>query len=411
MAKKSKTPPASGVSSSISSDFGMFLKEQQPELLINFENYNKLKTGLDLLDTIIGGGARMKFNQIVGQSGGGKSLLMGHLLKTNQELYGKKFISIYFDTEESVDARRLSQLGVPYPDHVNLIRHTSLEKIFSVIESLCVYKESNPETLETPSLIIWDSIANTHLDKTLKTEDKSGETDAMIFAKEAKRLLKKYIPLFGLYNITCISINQLNDEIDMDGKFSGKQRDLRFLKNKKQIPGGASVRHNSYLLLGLRQTKEHDETLMDMTASSVELVAIKNKEFTPNIKIELICNYRDGFHNFWTNVFLLKNHKYMTAGAWCYLNSCPDIKFRHAKAYETYLNNEKFKEHFDADVKDCLYKNYVVPYGYDEEKKLEIEKNEKYDQDIDDDVLENLAMFDKYENTDDDEILDEEGEE
>ena len=55
---------------------------------------------------------------------------------------------------------RLAQLGVRYPK-IRPYTDITVEKVFKFVEALCSYKENNPQYLDYPSVIVWDSLANT----------------------------------------------------------------------------------------------------------------------------------------------------------------------------------------------------------------------------------------------------------
>ena len=91
-------------------DFKSFLSESGIDAKV--ENDTVIPTGIDLLDTILGGGIRMHFSMFVGTPGGGKSALALQVVKSGQSIWGDKFLTFYIDTEESVDEDRLTSLGI-----------------------------------------------------------------------------------------------------------------------------------------------------------------------------------------------------------------------------------------------------------------------------------------------------------
>ena len=87
--------------------------------------------------------------------------------------------------------------------------------------------------------------------------------------------------------------------------------------------------------------------------------AVKNKLFSPNIEINMIFSFKNGFSNFFTNYELLKTFKRVKAASWCSLVNLPEVKFRQNELVKTYKTNPKFKELFDQEVKDVLKSEFI----------------------------------------------------
>ena len=194
-----------------------------------------IPTGIDLLDAIMGGGAGTALCQIVGMPGAGKSALAARILATGQRKWPGKFIGMYIDTEQSMTEDRLAQLGVNYPTIRPITEGVTIETVFRIVERLCAMKSENKELLDYPSLIIWDSIANTSSEKALNVDDYNkvmGQKAALL-----SFFLPKYVDKLNQNNISLVAINQLRDNLDIGG-FTFQEPTLKFLD--KNIPGGKS---------------------------------------------------------------------------------------------------------------------------------------------------------------------------
>lgn len=335
LSKETKSDPSSGITSTI-------------------------PTGIDLLDAVLGGGVCTSLTQFVGMPGSGKSTLASKVIATGQRKWPGKFISVYIDSEESMTTDRLSELGIIYPK-IKPYRENKIESVFKIIEAICAYKESNPELIDIPSIIVWDSIANTIPEKALSVENVSqvlGLKAAML-----SFLLPKYVNKINRYNIALIGINQMRDKIDMGGPYSKTPSVLRFLPNNS-IPGGLSLQHNTTQLFWCRQSSMIDEDVYGFECIKVVGKLVKNKLFTPNIDIELVYSFSKGFTNFWTNYELLKKFKRINVGGgWVKLNGYDsDTKFRQKEAIFRYQDDEKFKKAWDENVKDVIQKEYIDKY-------------------------------------------------
>lgn len=340
--------------SSIKDALNLFLKKI--DLTQDSSVKTTIPTGIDVLDTVLGGGIATGFTQIVGPPGSGKSAIAAKILATGQRKFPGKFIGVYIDSEESTTESRLAQLGVIYP-RIQPYVNVSIEKIFQIVEGICSFKENHPEVQDIPSVIVWDSIANTVTEAGLETDDPNSVTGQK--ARLLSHLLPKYIKEMNKYSVCLVAVNQLRDKIDM-GIFK-TPADLKFLGDK-QIPGGKSILFNSIQLLFIRPSGDVKGEYGFM-GIKVHCKMVKNKLFTPNIEIPLIFSFERGFSNFWSNYELLKTVKRIDAGAWCTLGDYTAKKFRQHQAIELYRTDPKFKEIFDSLVQEVLKTEYIDKFS------------------------------------------------
>jgi len=336
------------VTETLHQEFGSFLKNS-----IDMEEDSGEKSvipvGIDLLDTILGGGFAVgALNMICGQPGSGKSMLAFKALGSGQIIHKGKLVAGVLDSEEATTTTRLRNLGVKNP-LVKPYNKITIEKVFKFIEGLCLFKEKK-KIIDTPSIAIWDSIANTLSEKELEAEDPNSVIGYK--ARLLSLLIPKYISKCSEYNICFIAVNQLRDDIQI-GLFPNA-KNLKFLTQGKTLPGGNVLLYNSFHLLEMKvgAVLKKDKYGFDGVVTKVKCV--KNKLFPPNIEIELLGDFVHGFSNFWTNFNLLSKEKRLNIGAWNYLVTLPEKKFRTKDAEKLYNEDEKFKEMFDKSVKEVL---------------------------------------------------------
>lgn len=315
-----------------------------------------IPTGIDLLDTVMGGGFATSLVQIVGNPGTGKTALACKVLATGQRKFPGKFIGMFVDSEESMTTSRLIQLGVNNPP-INPYGDVTVEKVFKMVEGMCIFKEENPVLMDVPFAIVWDSIANTLTEKANITDDVNS-----VLGEKARVLthaLPKYVKKLNKYKISLVAINQLRDKIQM-GPFP-TVADLKFLSDRS-IPGGKSALFNSVQLLYLKAGKSiKGEYGFD--GFLVECRAVKNKLFTPNIDFTLVFSFERGFSNFWTNYELLKKFKRVQSGSWCKLNEYPKVKFRQKDAIRLYREDPDFRQCWDEQVRSVLEEEYIKRFS------------------------------------------------
>jgi hypothetical protein len=85
--------------------------------------------------------------------------------------------------------------------------------------------------------------------------------------------------------------------------------------------------------------------------------------FQPNIEIEIVGSFTTGFSNFWTNYNFLKNTKRMKTGAWNYLITLPDKKFRTKDAPMLYKTDPEFRQAFKDIIKEAIDTEIIKKYS------------------------------------------------
>ena len=340
-----------------------------------------LPSGIDLIDTVAGGGfAAGALTLIVGNPGTFKSCLVGQIIATNQIKYRGQVLNIYMDSEQATTRQRLMNLGVKNPP-INPWPARSVEDVFKTIETLCTYKELNKKQ-ENPSIIAWDSLANTISDKEKESTDLDINKFIGLKARIISILLPKYIAKIEEYNIGLFVINQLREKIDMG--YVPTANDLRWIGNKN-MPGGNSVKFNAFHLLLLKIKGDLKAEEWGFHGVMLDAKFIKNKLFTPNIPVTLVVDFNKGISNFWTNWHMLCETKRATSSAWCSLKTLPTIKFRKKEVQLTYNSNPSFKVEFDRLVQETLKTEYLDKYSAD--GSFSIEKT-----DLGKDIVEDLDI-------------------
>lgn len=316
-----------------------------------------IPSGIDLLDTILGGGFAIgAMEVIVGNPGSGKSMLAIQAMGNAQKMYKGNILTAMLDSEEATTTIRLANLGVRYPK-IKPYNDITVEKVFKFLEGMCLYKEMKG-IIDTPSFVIWDSVANTLSQKEREVED----INSVIGYKGRllSLLIPKYLAKLANYNICLIAVNQLRDQIQI-GNFT-PAKELKYMSSGKTMPGGNSFKFNAFHLLEMKAKESTNVDKFGFDGYFAEVYCVKNKLFSPNIKINIAGNFVTGFDNFWTNYRFLAENKRITTGAWNYLVNLPGVKLRTKDAKETYEKNNIFKEAFDKEVQDTLKVEIIDRY-------------------------------------------------
>jgi len=340
-------------------EFSEFL-EDKVEMKQDSGIKSTIPTGIDLLDAILGGGLAIgALDIIVGQPGSGKSMLAIQTLGQAQRQFSGELIGAYLDSEEATTAVRLSNLGVrfprikPYPD-------ITVEKVFKFLEGLCLFKEKK-KLIHIPSVVVWDSIANTLSEKEREADDVNQVIGYK--ARMLSILIPKYVARCAQYNISLIAVNQLRDVLSI-GQFAAP-KDLKFMSSSKDMPGGTVLKYNAFHLLEMKVKTQLKPEMYGFDGVINKVKCVKNKLFPPNIEVEIVGSFTTGFSNFWTNFNFLKETKRLKAGAWNSLVNYPEKKFRTKDAEVMYNTDDEFKQKFDEAANEAIQVEIIEKYNPD----------------------------------------------
>ena len=223
---------------------------------------------------------------------------------------------------------------------------------------MCVFKDKKG-IVDVPSVLCWDSIANTLSQKEREVEDINSVIGYK--ARLLSMLVPKYVSKCSKYGIAWIAINQMRETLAM-GPYSAP-KDLRFLSTGKSLPGGTALKYNAFTLLELKAKSALDPEKYGFEGMLFSATTVKNKLMPPNITIEIVGDYVRGFNNFRTNYHFLVQEKRLKSGAWNYLVSYPEKKFRTKDAEVLYNEDEKFRQAFDSSVKEAIQVEIIDKYN------------------------------------------------
>jgi RecA/RadA recombinase len=348
------------VTKELFSEFSSFM-EKVADATVEKATKQTIPTGIDLVDAILGGGFIVGgLGIIVGQPGSGKSMLAIQTLAQGQLKCGGTMLGGYLDSEEATTAIRLANLGVRYPK-MNPYTDVTVEKVFKFLEGLSVFKDKKG-LIDDPSVVVWDSIANTLSQKEREVDDPNSVIGYK--ARLLSILIPKYVSICAKHNICFLAVNQLRDVLNL-GMFA-PPKDLKFMSQTKDMPGGNILKYNAFQLVEMKVKSAiagDKAEKYGFEGIICKLKCVKNKLFSPNVEIDVVGSFTTGFSNFWTNYNFLKETKRLNAGAWNYLVSYPDKKFRTKDAPDLYKNDEDFRKAFDEAAAEAIQTDIIDKYN------------------------------------------------
>lgn len=344
-----------------------------------------IPTGYTLFDALTNGGIpKNKITMFAGQPGSFKSALAANILGGIQRYYkskNKQFVQLYLDSEHSTSMQRLANLGIRYPK-IKPIGDLTVEKVFKTIRLIGKNKDEGKLDKNIDVFVIWDSLANTSSQDELDADN----PDRVIGRKQKLISLEmpSIVQLLERYNISLIIINQLRDLIKMGGPYAPNPQDLKLMTQEKMIPGGNAIKFNTYLLMLLdaKSVIKKEKGDYNFDGHIIKMKAVKNKSFAPNITMEFVASYNQGYNNLWSNFNFLKNtNELNSAGPWWkFTYNEKEYKFMKKDLEQKISEELDFKKAFINFTRqqilkfkeENIYKNELEYYDFSEDVKIDI---------------------------------------
>ena len=322
-------------------------------------------------------------NTIIGRSGSGKSTLIMQICGNIVRPFIQKGMDaeLYIDDIEGSlpEARKFFLLGLTneqYNEHVDLRNDgITTENVLSRITTIRNLKVENKKEYEydtglydmngerifklIPTVYVIDSLPLL-LPKDVQEDDSLGSNmTGSSVAKQNTLLVKKIVQLCKEANIILFTVNHINDDIQMG--FIPKAAQISGLKQGERLPGGRAalyLANNMFRVDDSRTLKESDAYGID--GSIVTLTLIKSRTNASKRSVPLIFNKTEGKFDEILSLFeLLKQEgAFSGAGAYQYLDDCPDIRFSQKTFKETIENSPELQKAFASKAYSILV-NYL----------------------------------------------------
>lgn len=304
-----------------------------------------IKTGMDALDYLLGGGLPQgKMTEVAGREGTGKSSFGIHMLANVQKQGG---LGVIIDTESggAGDRFRLEHFGVDPVRSIVTVEDVA-EKVFSQIERVANYIAKN--NIKEPSMLIVDSVAGMIAKSELEAdmETSSFATTARIISKG----IKKTKALCRETNLACLFVNQSRIKIGgMSNSFTGPEY---------TTPGGDALKFMAITRLFFERGKMLGESKM-AEGHIVKCKVIKCKTSGAMNRVLPMRFYYDGrnYSNAGTVYDVLNDAKALGTSAWktVILPDGSEKRFNSDKTFMDIFNeSEENRQHFVNMMKSCF---------------------------------------------------------
>lgn len=316
-------------------------------------------------------------NTIIGRSGSGKSTLLtqisGNIVR--QFPQAKLYID---DIEGSLPIARKEFLLGMTPEELDKkveMRNSGIttENLFKRIQTIHSIKTENKKDFEydtglydtygnrifklIPTVYMVDSLPMLLPEDIVEDDELGGGMDASQVAKKNTMMFKKIAQLCKEANIIFFTINHILDDIQTG--FLPKPAQISGLKQGERLPGGKSaiyLANNMFRVDDSLTLKEKDGFGID--GSVVTLTLVKSRTNANKRTVPLIFNKTEGRFDEMLSLFQLLKQEgvFKGAGAYLYLDACPDIKFGQRNFKTIISSSEELQRAFATECFNMLSK-------------------------------------------------------
>lgn len=290
-------------------------------------------------------------------------------------------VGLYADSEQGMSDKRLTDMGVDMSRTFLISTGFTLETFIKVLSTFmeALAKRKNND----PSIVIWDSESATLPEKLLEVSDP--RQAPAVKAGLMAILLPKLMRYATKYNFTMVFISQLRQEIKMNAYQSSTS--IKGLDGNITT-GGKGGDYYPFQIMYVKPKEDIKVADFGFKGIVTEVVYVKNKLSTPNVKVEIILDYKTGYSNFWSKERLIRKMKgFSGGGSASYLSNDPlkketTRKFTKSTIEGLYNKDEEFKRLFDELFNEYLKTISDSPTMFDEnmvEVGTEEPEKEKFD--------------------------------
>lgn len=310
-------------------------------------------------------------NSIIGRSGSGKSTLTTQIVGNIVRPFIKQGLptGLYIDDIEGslpfVRKEFLLGLTTEEIDKYVDIRNSGIttENLYKRIQALHDIKIENKKDYMydagcydtngkrifklVPTVYVIDSLPMLLPESLVEDDELGGSMTASSIAKTNTMLIKKITQLLKDANIIMFTVNHILDDIQMG--FIPKAAQISGLKQGERLPGGKAalyLANNMFRADDTNTLKKDKDYRID--GSIVNITLMKSRTNATKRTVPLIFNKTEGRFDEVLSLFhLVKSEGYFKgAGAFLYLDDCPDVKFSASTFKDVLEKSTELQEAF-----------------------------------------------------------------
>lgn len=316
-------------------------------------------------------------NSFIGRSGSGKTTIAIQAAANIIRPF-KDAVLFFDDIEASSNLSRRELLTKFTPEELEsrvIYRNSAItaENFYERIEFIYDEKMSHKDEYEyntgfldsrgnpiyklIPTVYLLDSLAMLTPDKVSESEDLGGQMSATAMAKTNTAVFKRIIPKLKAANIILLTINHINDKIEINA-FSHTKAQIGFLKQGETLPGGKAALYlaNNMIRVDDGSVLKESEGL-GVYGKIVDFSFIKSRTNASGKSVPMVFTFDHGFDEILSIFIYLKSTGAIELrGATCTLKGYEDIKFTQKNFREKLLTDETFAKAFSTVAKAELEK-------------------------------------------------------
>lgn len=234
-----------------------------------------------------------------------------------------------------------------------------------------------------PTIYILDSVALLMPEKYTEEEELSGSMSSTAAAKTNSMSFKRIIPMLKAANIILFVVNHINKKIEIG--FSHTQSQVAYLKQDETLPGGNTIVYLTNILLRFDDnTKMKEDEAFGIAGNLVDITLVKSRNNRAGKSCTLVFDQNRGFDPELSLFVMLKNAKRIGgAGAYLYVDTCPDVKFSQKKFKETLHTKPEMRQAFMDAVIEVLRADLDA-------HDIEEESNNRFDYSLGNEILSHI---------------------
>lgn len=316
-------------------------------------------------------------NSFIGRSGSGKTTIAIQAAANIIRPF-KDAVLFFDDIEASSNLSRRELLTKFTPEELEsrvIYRNSAItaENFYERIEFIYDEKMSHKDEYEyntgyldsrgnpiyklIPTVYLLDSLAMLTPDKVSEAEDLGGQMSATAMAKTNTAVFKRIIPKLKAANIILLTINHINDKIEINA-FTHTKAQIGFLKQGETLPGGKAALYlaNNMIRVDDGSVLKESEGL-GVYGKIVDFSFIKSRTNASGKSVPMVFTFDHGFDEILSIFIYLKSTGAIELhGSTCTLKGYEDIKFTQKNFREKLTTDENFAQAFGVVAKAELEK-------------------------------------------------------
>lgn len=205
-----------------------------------------------------------------------------------------------------------------------------------------------------PTVYVLDSIAMLAPDKLTEEEELSGQMSVTATAKTNTAVFKRIVPKLKAANIILLSINHINQKIEINA-FTHTKSQMAFLKQNETLPGGNAVQYLANNMIRIDDgaiLKKEDG--LGVNGKIVDFSLVKSRSNAAGRSVPMVFTTEEGFDPILSVYMFLKSAGYIVTGTTCYLKGYENLKFRQKEFKDKLIEDPEFAKAFATVSKEAL---------------------------------------------------------